>query len=328
MEERVARGRAARTAAPRSSHGRWVPAATRPDPIALLEEQAETRVPSLVPIRHGRMLDCPFAFFRGVALMMASDLSSTARSASMSSCAATRTCRTSACSPAPERHSSSTSTTSTRRSPGPWDWDVKRLAASFEVLGASEGSTSRPPRNRRRMRRRVPMIMRRTAGMRTLEAVVRPRRDRARTWISSAPRSARSELVKDEAEQAKKDIAKARTRDRAPVARKRDGRDRRRAPHRRGAAADHAARRPLTGGRGARGAVDCMQRLVAEYRRSFASSNHPFEEFKWVDMRTKSSGWEASAPGRGSTLPRSRRRRPVPPGRRGAVLRSRAFRRQ
>ena len=56
-----------------------MPAATRPDPIALLEEQAETRVPELVPIRHGRMLDVAFAFFRGGALIMASDLAALAR---------------------------------------------------------------------------------------------------------------------------------------------------------------------------------------------------------------------------------------------------------
>ena len=68
MEERVARGKEARQAAPRATHGSWEPAADRPDPIALLEEQAESRVPELVPIRYGRMLESPFAFYRGSAL--------------------------------------------------------------------------------------------------------------------------------------------------------------------------------------------------------------------------------------------------------------------
>src|SRR5580765_9087600 len=76
-EERVARGRAARTQAPRSNHGTWQTVTDRPDPIALLEEQAESRVPELVPIRYGRMLVSPFTFFRGAALVMASDLSRT-----------------------------------------------------------------------------------------------------------------------------------------------------------------------------------------------------------------------------------------------------------
>jgi hypothetical protein len=63
-EERIARGKAARQKAPRSSHGEWEPAANRQDPTALLEEQAESRVPELVPIRHGRMLVSPLTFFR------------------------------------------------------------------------------------------------------------------------------------------------------------------------------------------------------------------------------------------------------------------------
>ena len=66
--ERSARGKAARNEVPRSSHSGWEPAANRPDPIALLEEQAGSRVPELVPIRYGRMLVSPFTFYRGAAL--------------------------------------------------------------------------------------------------------------------------------------------------------------------------------------------------------------------------------------------------------------------
>ena len=78
--ERVARGKAARNEVPRSSHGRWEPAVNRPDPVELLEEQAVTRVPELVPIRYGRMLVSPFTFYRGAALIMAADLAATPRS--------------------------------------------------------------------------------------------------------------------------------------------------------------------------------------------------------------------------------------------------------
>ncbi|HUD18400.1 MAG TPA: DUF2252 family protein, partial [Acidimicrobiales bacterium] len=73
-EARAARGKQARHTAPRSSHGRWEPATGRPDPVALLEEQAASRVPELVPIRYGRMTVSPFTFFRGAALIMAADL--------------------------------------------------------------------------------------------------------------------------------------------------------------------------------------------------------------------------------------------------------------
>jgi hypothetical protein len=74
--ERAARGKAARAEVPRASHGDWEPALHRPDPVELLEEQAQTRVPELVPIRYGRMLVSPFTFYRGAAYLMASDLSS------------------------------------------------------------------------------------------------------------------------------------------------------------------------------------------------------------------------------------------------------------
>ena len=77
VDERVARGLAARQEAPRSGHGRWAPAPDRPDPVTLLEQQAASRVPEMVPIRHGRMLASPFTFYRGGALIMAADLAAT-----------------------------------------------------------------------------------------------------------------------------------------------------------------------------------------------------------------------------------------------------------
>src|SRR5215467_6302776 len=64
-KERSARGKATRRAVPRASHADWSPAADRPDPIEILQEQAATRLPELVPIRYGRMLVSPFTFYRG-----------------------------------------------------------------------------------------------------------------------------------------------------------------------------------------------------------------------------------------------------------------------
>ena len=80
VDERVARGKAARAEVPRSSHAVFEPGPERPDPIDLLERQAATRVPELVPIRYGRMLVSPFTFYRGAALIMAHDLAATPRS--------------------------------------------------------------------------------------------------------------------------------------------------------------------------------------------------------------------------------------------------------
>ena len=74
---RKAKGLEARDRAALSSHTKWRPAADRPDPVALLEEQDTTREPDLVPVRHGRMMVSPFTFYRGAAKIMAADLADT-----------------------------------------------------------------------------------------------------------------------------------------------------------------------------------------------------------------------------------------------------------
>src|SRR4051794_30378769 len=76
-QERVDRGKSARAEVPRRSHAAWEAPTDRRDPVAILEQQAETRLRELVPIRYGRMLTSPFAFFRGAAAIMAADLAAT-----------------------------------------------------------------------------------------------------------------------------------------------------------------------------------------------------------------------------------------------------------
>jgi hypothetical protein len=80
VSERVARGKAARAEVPRATHAVFEPSPERIDPVKLLEDQARTRVPELVPIRYGRMLVSPFTFYRGAAMIVAHDLSATPRS--------------------------------------------------------------------------------------------------------------------------------------------------------------------------------------------------------------------------------------------------------
>jgi len=77
IDQRRARGGQARERTPLSGHAGWVPAADRPDPVALLEEQNLTREKDLVPVRHGRMMVSPFTFYRGAAKIMAADLKDT-----------------------------------------------------------------------------------------------------------------------------------------------------------------------------------------------------------------------------------------------------------
>ena len=77
LDERLGQGRTARDRTPPSSHAGWSPAADRPDPVSLLEEQDRTREPDLVPVRHGRMMVSPFTFYRGADRIMAADLAGT-----------------------------------------------------------------------------------------------------------------------------------------------------------------------------------------------------------------------------------------------------------
>jgi len=133
VAERAARGKAARAEVPRSSHGDYEPPARRKDPIKLLERQAETRVPDLVPIRYGRMLVSPFTFYRGAALIMASDLAATPRSGlTVQSCGDAHLSNFGVFA-SPERRLVFDVNDFDETLPGPWEWDVKRLAASMLI---------------------------------------------------------------------------------------------------------------------------------------------------------------------------------------------------
>src|SRR5580700_3855907 len=171
VEERVARGRAARKEAPRSSHGGWGPAADRPDPVALLEEQAASRVPQLIPIRYGRMLASPFTFYRGAALIMASDLAATPVSGITVQLCGDAHLSNFGLFGTPERQMIFDINDFDETLPGPWEWDVKRLAASFEIMGRDRGFT---PADRRAVVRagvrEYRDRMRQAAGMGALDA--------------------------------------------------------------------------------------------------------------------------------------------------------------
>jgi uncharacterized protein (DUF2252 family) len=139
IEDRIARGRAARERVPRAAHATWAPAADRPDPVSLLEEQARDRVPDLVPIRYGRMLASPLAFFRGGALLMASDLAPTPVSEVHVQLCGDAHLSNFGLFGSPERRMLFDINDFDETLPGPWEWDVKRLAASFEVMGRHNG---------------------------------------------------------------------------------------------------------------------------------------------------------------------------------------------
>jgi uncharacterized protein (DUF2252 family) len=133
------RGRGARAIAPRSSHARWEPAVDRFDPVGVLEAQAESRVPELVPIRYGRMLASPFAFFRGGAAIMAADLVHTPVTGLRVQLCGDAHLANFGGFAAPDRQMVFDVNDFDETLPGPWEWDVKRLAASLAVAGRDRG---------------------------------------------------------------------------------------------------------------------------------------------------------------------------------------------
>jgi uncharacterized protein (DUF2252 family) len=142
FDERAAFGKAARTKTPLETHADFTPAESR-DPVGLLMSQAKTRVPDLVPIRHGRMLVSPFTFYRGAALVMAADLESTPASGLRTQLCGDAHLSNFGAYASPERRLVFDINDFDETLPGPFEWDIKRLAASFVIAGRNNGFTKK-----------------------------------------------------------------------------------------------------------------------------------------------------------------------------------------
>ena len=206
--ERMARGKAARAEVPREGHAVFDPPSDRADPIALLEAQAQSRVPDLVPVRWGRMMVSPFTFFRGAALPMASDLAATPVSGlSVQACGDAHLSNFGLFGSA-ERRLMFDVNDFDETLPGPWEWDVKRLAASLEVAGRDNGV-------RGKQRREIVMAavsryrqaMRQFASMTSLDVWY------AHLDINELRAQFNSQLRARQRKAVDKGLAKARTRD-------------------------------------------------------------------------------------------------------------------
>ncbi len=132
-------GRRRRTVVPRTSHGAWEPPADRPDPIALLDAENAGRLVHLVPVRWGRMLESPFAFLRGAAGLMASDLVRTPSTGLHVQLCGDAHMANFGVFASPERRLLFDVNDFDETTPGPWEWDLKRLAASAVVIGRVSG---------------------------------------------------------------------------------------------------------------------------------------------------------------------------------------------
>jgi uncharacterized protein (DUF2252 family) len=211
VSERAAAGKAARSSAPRTSHGEWEPSAGRADPVAILEAQAESRVPELVPIRYGRMAVSPFTFYRGAAAVMAADLDLTATSGLRVQVCGDAHLSNFGVFAAPDRRLVFDLNDFDETLPGPWEWDVKRLAASFEIAARENGFT--------RKQRQAALIaltgqyreaMRGFAALRNLEVwYARLDEDAIRAQLRDADRKVAKRVEKSAAKARAKDSVRA-----------------------------------------------------------------------------------------------------------------------
>jgi uncharacterized protein (DUF2252 family) len=142
--ERAAAGKAARATAPLASHGQLETSGR--DPVGLLLGQAASRVPELVPVRHGRMLASPFAFFRGAALPMAADLARTPSPGLRAQLCGDAHLANFGAYASPERRLVFDLNDFDETLPGPFEWDVKRLAASLAVAARGNGFSAKEQR--------------------------------------------------------------------------------------------------------------------------------------------------------------------------------------
>ncbi len=139
VNDRKAKGLEARDRAELSSHTKWRPAAGRPDPVALLEEQDTTREPDLVPVRHGRMMVSPFTFYRGAAKIMAADLAETPVAGLGTQLCGDAHLSNFGAFASPERVLLFDLNDFDETLPGPFEYDVKRMATSFEIAARNNG---------------------------------------------------------------------------------------------------------------------------------------------------------------------------------------------
>ncbi|HJY43829.1 MAG TPA: DUF2252 domain-containing protein [Propionibacteriaceae bacterium] len=208
LTERAARGKAERKLVPLSVHGEWQPSSDRPDPVALLEEQATTRVPELVPIRYGRMLVSPFTFYRGAAYLMASDLANAPRtSLSVQLCGDAHLSNFGVFA-APDRRLVFSVNDFDETLPGPFEWDVKRLIASFAVAGRDRGFDAK-------QRKSINLAVARSYRETMLEMAQMKKLDvwYARLDVEEIDARLRSQVKPSEVKRFEQNVAKARSKD-------------------------------------------------------------------------------------------------------------------
>jgi uncharacterized protein (DUF2252 family) len=207
-DERAEAGRALRAEVPRSAHAEWSVGARTHDPVAVLDQQAATRVAELVPVRYERMAESPFAFYRGAAAVMAMDLSTTpVTGLTVQACGDAHVANFGTFA-TPERNVIFDINDFDETDPGPWEWDVKRLAASLHVVALEHGFR---PKQRDRVVTTAARVYREYlaefAGRRTLD--VWYDRTTAADLVAHFPRRYRAQAQRDVTRALRKDHLRA-----------------------------------------------------------------------------------------------------------------------
>jgi uncharacterized protein (DUF2252 family) len=285
MDERAGRGREARTIVARSAHGEWQPAPGRPDPVALLEEQAADRVPELIPMRYDRMLVSPFTFYRGAAYLMASDLATTPRTGLTVQLCGDAHLSNFGTFAAPDRSLIFSLNDFDETLPGPFEWDVKRMVASFAVAGRDRDFDTQ-------QRRAINLAaaqsyrdaMRDLAGMSRLDVWY------ARLDIDEVRKALSPQLKPGQAKRFERTVAKARAKDSmkafSKLVRTDSGQPR--------LVSDPPVIVPLEelfAGGDYHGVEDALRDLLRSYRRSLrGDQRHLLEGFRFVEAARKVVG--------------------------------------
>ncbi|MEV4637567.1 DUF2252 domain-containing protein [Actinoplanes sp. NPDC049548] len=282
---RFAAGRSVRREVPFEAHGELPVGDDRPDPVAVLEAQAASRVPELVPIRYGRMLVSPFTFFRGAAAIMAADLARTPSSGLMCQICGDAHLSNFGVFASPERHLVFDVNDFDETHPGPWEWDLKRLAASLVIAARDNGF---------RRKARAAIVGAAVGRYRQAMSAFAEQRELdvwyARADVDEVGRLTKNLVSKDRRKRFAAAQAKARTRDSLNAFRKMttvvDGRRR--------IAADPPLIVPvedLLPGAGRLELEAQIQSLLAEYAKSLAPDRrHLLGAFQYVDLARKVVG--------------------------------------
>ena len=142
--ERYALGKSLRKRVPRSSLADWTAPSDRPDPVELINASHRGRVDRLIPIRVGRMVESPYGFLRGTAVVMADDVVRLPSTGITPVVCGDSHLGNFGFYASPELELVIYLNDFVEAHPGGWEWDLRRLVASIWVAACRSTPRSKP----------------------------------------------------------------------------------------------------------------------------------------------------------------------------------------